>query len=74
MHKQLLNKELLNTRTYNTRLHQAPVFKLYKPNNEKAKQNMLYRGASKWNALLAETRNKDSNSFSTWLKCDRYAK
>ena len=35
MHKQLYNKDLLNSNKYNTRLHQAPVYKLYKPNNEK---------------------------------------
>ena len=28
-----------------TRLHMAPVFWYYKPNNEKAKLNVIYRGA-----------------------------
>ena len=72
MHKQLYNKDLLNDSKYNTRLHQAPVFKLYKPNNEKAKQNIIYRGALKWNALPAEHRNKELKTFTSWLKGDRY--
>ena len=72
MHKQLYNKDLLNISKVNTRLHQAPVFKLYKPNNEKAKQNILYRGATNWNALPAVNRNKNSKLFATWLKGDRY--
>ena len=72
MHKQLYNKDLLHVSKYNTRLHQAPVYKLYKPNNEKAKQNPLYRGALSWNALLAEHRTKNNTSFTSWLKGDRY--
>ena len=72
MYKQLCHKELLSNSKYNTRLHQAPVYKLYKPNNEKAKQNPLYRGALAWNDLLAEHRNKDYVPFTTWLKGDRY--
>ena len=40
-----------------TRLHLAPVFKTYKPNNEKARANIIYRGAIKWNNLPASERN-----------------
>ena len=45
MHKQQYNNELLKTKRANTRLHQGSVFNSYKPNNEKGKQNSLYRGA-----------------------------
>ena len=34
MHKQKHKKELLKPKLRNTRLHQAPVFNIYKPNNE----------------------------------------
>ena len=40
-----------------SRLHMAPVFWHYKPNNEKARKNVIYRGAIEWNSLLADTRN-----------------
>ena len=73
MHRQLPKKELLVDSKYNTRLQQAPVFKLYKPNNEKTKQNIVYRGAITWNSLSAEHRNKEFDSFSNWLKGVRYA-
>ena len=45
MHQQLHRLELLKSSRVNTRLHQGPVFKSYKPNNEKAKHNVLYRSA-----------------------------
>ena len=72
MQKQQTKKELLKKHTINTRLHQGPVFASYKPNNEKAKQNILYRGALSWNELAAEKRNMDFNSFMSWLKNDRF--
>ena len=49
MHKQPGNEELLKMSNIKTRLHQAPVFKLCKPNNEKVRQNTIYRGALVWN-------------------------
>ena len=67
MHKQLNKDELLKKTTVPTRLHQAPVFDCYKPNNEKAKQNILYRGAQKWNTLPAIDRNKDFKTFKSKL-------
>ena len=72
MQKQLYKKELLNISKVNTRLHQAPVYKLYKPNNEKVKQNLLYRGAISWNALAPVHRNKELANFTSWLKGERY--
>ena len=72
MLKQLDKKVLLKTATVNTRLHQGPVFNLYKPNIEKAKQNIIYRGATLWNKLPAETRNKEFSTFVAWLKRELY--
>ena len=51
MHKQKYIESLLNKSALRTRLHMAPVFWYYKPNNEKARQNVIYRGAIEWNAL-----------------------
>ena len=45
MYKQQSDVELINRRNIRTRLHDAIVFKLYKPNNEKSRQNVIYRGA-----------------------------
>ena len=72
MHKQQDKKELLKDKKVNTRLHQGNVFNTYKPNNEKAKQNSLYRGAMAWNSLLSENRNKEFTLFKSWLKQTKY--
>ena len=72
MHKQLSNEELLKTSNIRTRLHQAPVYKSYKPNNEKVKQNIVYRGAFMWNNLPSCERNKDFNTFKSKLIRDNY--
>ena len=72
MHKQLKNEELLKKPNIHTRLHQAPVFKLYKPNNEKARQNIIYRGALLWNSLPADNRNSDFKAFKTKLLRDQF--
>ena len=53
MHKQT-NNDLLKKANIHTRLHQAPVFKMYKPNNEKARQNILYRGTCLWKGSVHE--------------------
>ena len=45
MHKQSSNLELLIPCLINTRIHNAPVYLPYKPTNEKARLNVLYRGA-----------------------------
>ena len=47
---------MINRRNIRTRLHDAIVFKLYKPNNEKSRQNVIYRGALEWNKLNKEQR------------------
>ena len=71
MHKQTQNLELLKKPKKKTRLHSAPVFKTYKPNNEKARQNIIYRGAICWNEMSALDRNKNFNDFKTKIRCDK---
>ena len=55
MHKQTDQKHLLKHKVVNTRLQNGPVFQTYKPNNEKAKLSVFYRGAINWNAMRADT-------------------
>ena len=73
MHKQSGKPELLKHSLLNTRLHNAPVFWQYKPVNEKARLNVLYRGALLWNNLSAFRRNMDFKKFKTWLKSEMFA-
>ena len=68
MHKQTKNIDLIKKTNVRTRLHQAPVFQTYKPNNEKARQNILYRGACLWNELPANDRNLDFKAFKSLLR------
>ena len=63
MHKQKHNETLLKPKKRNTRLQDGPVFYTYKPNNEKAKSNVFYRGAVLWNSNKSEIRNLDFNEF-----------
>ena len=72
MHKQSHKKDLLKKAKLRTRLHNAPVFMTYKPNNEKARQNVLYRGANAWNSLSSADRNCNFNEFKTRVKRDRW--
>ena len=71
MHKQSQKTELLKKRRARTRLHTAPVFMTYKPNHEKARQNVLYRGANAWNVLPSSDRNCDFNDFKCKIKKNR---
>ena len=68
MHKQTGNQTLVKKRKANTRLHNGPVFNTYKPNNEKAKANIFYRGAIAWNALEANYRNMSFEHFKAYQK------
>ena len=54
MYKQQSNKNIVNKRKVNTRAHDALLFITKKPNNEKYKQNVYYRGAISWNGLPAK--------------------
>ena len=56
MYRQQNNIDLINRRNIRTRLHDAIVFKLYKPSSEKCRQNVIYRGALEWNKLNKEQR------------------
>ena len=68
MHKQTENKTLIKQKKANTRLQDGPVFHTYKPNTEKVKASVLYRGAIEWNALNANLRNLDFEHFKSHQK------
>ena len=63
MHKQTTNIDYIKKSNVRTRLHQAPVFKTYKPNNERARLNIMYRGACLWNKQSADVRNLEFRDF-----------
>ena len=63
MHKQKEIDSMLSKPARMTRLHTAPVFWCYKPNNEKVRKNVIYRGAINWNAQSANVRNLDIREF-----------
>ena len=60
MYKQKTNVEIINCRVIHTRLHDALVFVTKKPNSEKYKNNVLYKGPTLWNARTVKERNIDS--------------
>ena len=57
MYKQQDNIEIVNQRNVCTRAHDALLYVTNKPNNEKYKQNVYYRGALLWNSLPIIERN-----------------
>ena len=63
MSKEKTNQNLLKFTRIKTRLHLAPVFNTYKPNNEKARANVIYRGAIEWNNLPSIERNLNLDEF-----------
>ena len=63
MHEERENEGLLKNPEIRTGLHYAPVFYTYKPNNEKTRSNVLYRGAIEWNKLTDNNRNLDHDDF-----------
>ena len=68
MHKQKHDEELLKIPGIITRLHSAPVFDTYKPYNEKARSNVLYRGAIEWNNLAPNDTNLELDDFKQYQK------
>ena len=48
---------------YPVKLHAALVFNSYKPNNEKVRKKVIYRGANEWNVLDPNIRNLDFKDF-----------
>ena len=63
MYKQKGDEQLLKIPEIKTRLHSAPVYNLYKPNNERAMSNVFYSGGIEWNKLTAKERNLDFDAF-----------
>ena len=69
MFKQKDNMNLVNTRVIHTRAHDAILFITERPNSEKYKINVLYKGAVLWNELTVPERNFHSYiSFKNHLK------
>ena len=60
MFKQKGNINLINNRKVRTRAHDAILFTTLKPNSEKYKRNVLYKGAIAWNNLHIDDRNINS--------------
>ena len=60
MYKQKNNMNIVNSRVINTRLHDALVFANNKPNSEKYKNNVLYKGSVLWNSRSVRDRNIES--------------
>ena len=48
---------LVNTRVIHTRAHDAILFTTERPQSEKYKINVLYKGAVLWNQLTVTERN-----------------
>ena len=63
MHKSSDKEHLLKQTGIGTRPYDASVSNTYKPNNEKVKLNVLYRGVLSWNMLDADVRNLSFNEF-----------
>ena len=69
MFKQRDNRHIVNNRNLRTRAHDAVLFITNKPNNEKYKRNIYYKGALSWNSLPATERNVVIyNNFKTQQK------
>ena len=51
------NVTIVNTRDVRTQAHDALLYTTNKPNNEKYKRNVLYKGALSWNKLPVNERN-----------------
>ena len=56
MYKQKRNYAIINTREVFTRAHDAILYVFDRPNSEKYKNNVLYKGAIEWNSLTVEER------------------
>ena len=57
MFKQRSNMSIVNVRVIHTRAHDALLFNTERPQSEKYKNNVLYKGPTIWNSLSANTRN-----------------
>ena len=69
MFKQKENVNIVNTRNVRTRAHDAILYTTIKPNNEKYKRNVFYKGALSWNNLPVKERNIEKyDNFKTIQK------
>ena len=57
MYKQKSNHAIVNARNVQTRAHDAILFTTDRPNSEKYKNNVLYKGAVIWNSQSTQERN-----------------
>ena len=69
MFKQKCNADIVNNRNVNTRVHDAQLFMTSRPNSEKYKVNVLYKGAMIWNSMTVAER-----SIETYEKLKKYLK
>ena len=60
MFKQKGNVKIVNSRKVRTRAHDAILYTTIKPNNEKYKRNIFYKGALSWNNLPVVERNMEN--------------
>ena len=60
MYKQKHNVTIVNLRNVNTRSHDALLFTTLKPNSEKYKNNVMYKGALAWNSLSVSIRKSQT--------------
>ena len=67
MYKQKTNVSIVNSRVVNIRLHDALLFINEKPNSEKYKNNVFYKGPLLWNARTVAERN--IQSYDSLKKC-----
>ena len=56
MYKHKGNIFIVNNRNVRTRAHDAVLFQTTKPNSEKYKKNVFYKGALAWNSLNVQVR------------------
>ena len=56
MYKQKGNIFIVNNRNVRTRAHDAALFQTTKPNSEKCKKNVFFKGALAWNSLSVQVR------------------
>ena len=73
MFKQKHNEMIVNRRDVYTRAHDALLFTTKRPDNEKYKRNIYYKGAVRWNELSVKTRNINKyeifkSNQKKWLK------
>ena len=60
MFKQKNNVDIINNRQVNTRAHDALLFITSRPNSEKYKLNVYYKGALEWNNMTIFERSMDT--------------